>query len=149
MVNKLAEVVTGEQVAVWLLIAFLVGFFIYKELPELRKRMSSRALKEQKDEQTDKTVEQRLDSIEQELKELNDKVHRDYDRLNRIDRQIDKTKAAQADVMEELGIIMRALLGVLKGLQEQGSNGPTVEAEKEINDYLNKKAHRKEMDLND
>ena len=51
--------------------------------------------------------------------------------------------------MEELGIIMRALLGVLKGLQEQGSNGPTVEAEKEINDYLNKKAHRKEMDLND
>ena len=149
MVNKLAEVVTGEQVVVWLLIAFLVGFFIYKELPELRKRMSSRALKEQKDEQIDKTVEQRLDSIEQELKELNDKVHRDYDRLNRIDRQIDKTKAAQADVMEELGIIMRALLGVLKGLQEQGSNGPTVEAEKEINDYLNKKAHRKEMDLND
>ena len=118
----------------------------YSRLPEFRKRMSSRALKEQKDEQNDKTVEQRLGDIETELKEMNEKISRDYVRLNNIDRQIDRTKAAQADVMDELGIIMQALLGVLRGMQEQGTNGPTAEAEKKINDYLNQKAHRNECD---
>ena len=66
-------------------------------------------------------------------------------RLNNIERQIDKTKSAQADVMEELGIIMSALLGVLRGLQEQGVDGPTKEAEEVIQEYLNKKAHKNIM----
>ena len=144
MIDKLAEAVTGEQVALWLVIAFLVGFFIYKEFPEFRKRMSSKALKEQKDEQTDKTVEQRLDGMETELQQINDKLSRDYGRLNAIEKQIERTKNTQADVMEELGIIMNALLGVLRGLQEKGINGPTKEAEEELQKYLNSKAHKKE-----
>jgi len=144
MIDKLAEAVTGEQIALWLVIAFLVGFFIYKEFPEFRKRMSSKALKEQKDEQTDRTVEQRLDNMESELQQINDKLSRDYGRLNAIEKQIDRTKNAQADIMEELGIIMNALLGVLKGLQEKGVNGPARNAEEEIQKYLNSKAHKKE-----
>ena len=144
MLDKLAEAVTGEQIAIWLVIAFLVGFFIYKEFPEFRKRISSKALKEQKDEQTDRTVEQRLDNMESELQQINDKLSRDYGRLNAIEKQIDRTKNAQSDIMEELGIIMNALLGVLKGLQEKGVNGPARNAEEEIQKYLNSKAHKKE-----
>ena len=144
MIDKLAEAVTGEQITLWIVIAFLVGFFIYKEFPEFRKRMSSKALKEQKDEQTDRTVERRLDNMESELQQINDKLSRDYGRLNAIEKQIDRTKNAQADIMEELGIIMNALLGVLKGLQEKGVNGPARNAEEEIQQYLNSKAHKKE-----
>ena len=38
--------------------------------------------------------------------------------------------------------MMRAMLSVLKGLQELGTNGPTKESQKELEDWLNKKAHR-------
>ena len=144
MVNKLADFVTANQIGVWLLIAFLVCYFVYNEWPEFKKRVSHGAVKEQRDEQTDRTVDQRLDAIETDVKEIKDKLNRDYYRINRVEQQIDKTKSTQADEMEELEIIMRALLGVLRGLQEQGTNGPTKEAEAEIQAYLNKKAHSPE-----
>ena len=144
MVNKLADFVTANQIGVWLLIAFLVCYFVYKEWPEFKKRVSHGAVKEQRDEQTDRTVDQRLNAIESDVKEIKDKLNRDYYRINRVEQQIDKTKSTQADEMEELEIIMRALLGVLRGLQEQGTNVPTKEAEAEIQAYLNKKAHRPE-----
>lgn len=41
MQNKIMELVTGDQVAAWLLIAFLVGYFIYKEWPEFKRRKGS------------------------------------------------------------------------------------------------------------
>ena len=49
MGGKLLEFVTSGQVVVWLVIAFFVGYFIYKEWPEFRKRVSSGAVKQQKD----------------------------------------------------------------------------------------------------
>lgn len=142
MIEVLKNGVTPEQVGIWLLIAFLVGFFIYKEWPDFRKRVSSKAVKQQKDEIQDMTIEKRLADIETEVKQVNEKLNRDYGRLNRIEVQLDKHRTQQASVREELEIIMRALIGVLQGLQEQGANGPTKTAENEIQDYLNKKAHQ-------
>lgn len=141
MANKLSELVTGQSVATWILIAFLVGYFIYKEWPDFRKRVSSGAVKETKDAETDRTVGQRLDTIEADVKEIKGKLQTDYLRLNQIESRLDKTKETQGGLVEELEIIMRALLGVLRGLQEQGANGPTKEAEQEIQDYLTRKAH--------
>lgn len=140
--SKLGELITGESVAAWLLIAVLVAYFIYKEWPEFRKRVSSGAVKEQKEEDTERTVGLRLETIETDVKEIKEKLGRDYLRINKIEMQLDKTKNVQSSLMEELEIIMRALLGVLRGLQEQGANGPTKEAEAEIQDYLTKKAHK-------
>lgn len=142
MLNKLGELVTGESIAAWLLIAVLVAYFIYKEWPDFRKRVSSGAVKEQKEEDTERTVGLRLETIETDVKEIKEKLGRDYLRINKIEMQLDKTKNVQSSLMEELEIIMRALLGVLRGLQEQGANGPTKEAEAEIQDYLTKKAHK-------
>lgn len=140
--SKLGELITGESVAAWLLIAVLVAYFIYKEWPDFRKRVSSGAVKEQKEEDTERTVGLRLETIETDVKEIKEKLGRDYLRINKIEMQLDKTKNVQSSLMEELEIIMRALLGVLRGLQEQGANGPTKEAEAEIQDYLTKKAHK-------
>lgn len=150
MVGKLSEMVTGAQVVEWLIIAFLVIYFIYKEWPEFRKRVSHGAVKEQKEEQVTRTVEQRLDAIEKNIAEINEKMDRDYKRINRAEKRLDATEEVLEGSMEELEIIMRALRGVLRGLQEQGCNGPTKAAEEEINEYLNRKAHsaqKKVMDF--
>ena len=141
MINKLAETVTGGQVASWLLIGCLVGYFIYKEWPDFRQRISRGALKEEQEKITDKSVDQRLSGIEKDVREIKEKLDRDYQRINRLESQIEKTKTAQANTSEELGIIMEALLGALGGLQELGANGPTKEAKNKIQDYLNRKAH--------
>jgi hypothetical protein len=42
---------------------------------------------------------------------------------------------------EELQVLTRGILACLKGLQEKGCNGPVTEAVKDIEDYLNAKAH--------
>jgi chromosome segregation ATPase len=150
MINKLSEMVSGGAVINYLILTILLVYFVYKEWPEFRKRVSRGAVKEQKDALNDKTVEQRLGNIENEIRQVNEKLERDYKRLNRMETQFDKYKAAQTSTSEELEIIMRALLGVLKGMQEKGYNGPTQDAEKEIQEYLNKKAHHnEEVDYND
>ena len=144
MVGKLGDLVTGSQVATWVLIAFLVLYFFYKEWPDFNKRITSRALKDQEDESQEKTVEKRLNNIESDVKEIKEKLDRDYHRINRLEEQIEHTKNVQSNMSEELEIIMEALLGALGGLQELGANGPTKEAKSKIQDYLNRKAHRTE-----
>lgn len=47
--NKIMELVTGDQVAAWILIAFLVGYFIYKEWPEFSRRISGEAVEKEKE----------------------------------------------------------------------------------------------------
>lgn len=142
MINKLSTLVTAEQVGIWLVIALLAAYFIYKEWPEFIRRITQGALKEQQEEQEDRSVSQRLDSIESEVKQINSKLERDYYRINEMEKKLRKTRELQADVNKELEIIMRALLGVLRGLQEQGTNGTTKKAEEEINNYLTEKAHK-------
>ena len=141
MIDLIRSGVSIESFGTWVLIFVLIGYFLYKEWPEFRRRVSSRAVKEQKDEIDGETVEKRLDNIEKETKQVNEKLNRDYARLNLIEAQLEKAKASQTDEMEELEIIMQALLGILKGMQEHGMNGPTKDAEARITEYLTKKAH--------
>ena len=141
MIGILSDLVSPGQVGVWLVIAILVVYFFYKEWPEFKRRITSGALKEQQEEEEDRTVGERLDSIEKEIKQVNQKLERDYYRLNEFETKLRRTRDTQADINQELEIIMRALIGVLKGLQEQGANGPTRSAEQEIQAYLTKKAH--------
>ena len=138
MVNELAGLVTGEQVAVWLIIAFLVAYFIYKEFPEFKKRISKSALKEREEEISEKTISERLDAIEKKLVEMNDKLSRDYDRINVMEKQQKKIEKMQRNSLEERGIIMRALLALMESSDD---NDKIVESEKEIQDYLVKQAH--------
>lgn len=150
MVNKLAELVTGEQVAIWIIIAFLVGYFIYKEYPELKNRISKSALKEQKDEMSEKTISDRIDAIEKKLDgmekkfdEMNDKLSRDYDRINVMEKQHKKIERMQRNSLEERGIIMRALLAIMEGIPD---NEMVQKSEQEIQDYLVKQSHVQEED---
>lgn len=141
MVNELQTMVTGEQVALWLIIAFLVGYFIYKEYPEFKKRISKSALTEQKAEVSEKTILERLDAIETKLKEMDEKLSRDYERINTMEREQKNVRKAQNKSLEERGIIMRALLALMEGSEESEK---IRESENEINSYLIKQAHQGE-----
>lgn len=144
MEGKLLEYLSSGQLITWLIIAFLVGYFIYKEWPEFRKRVSSGAVKEQKESETDKSVDQRLGNIEQRLATIEEKLNNDYSRMNDLERESKRNRRMAEESLEEREIIMRALLGALGGLQELGANGVTHTAEAEIRDYLNRKAHDNE-----
>lgn len=141
MEHKLMELVTADQVLTWIVIAFLVGCFIYKEWPEIRRRVSGGVLAEQREAAEDKSVNDRLSAIEADIKAIKGKLEHDYARLNDIDRWKGNVQRMIADSLEEREIIMQAMLGVLGGLQELGANGPTKEAEGRIRNYINKKAH--------
>ncbi len=47
-----------------------------------------------------------------------------------------------ADMKKEQTLIVYGLLACLKGLKEQGCNGPVTEAINKIEKHLNKEAHR-------
>lgn len=48
------------------------------------------------------------------------------------------------DVQNELCLLTYAVLACLKGLKEQGCNGPVTEAIGKVEKHINKKAHGKE-----
>ena len=53
----------------------------------------------------------------------------------------DKHDADMASVKQELALIVDSQLACLKGLQEQGCNGPVTAAINKIETHLNQKAH--------
>lgn len=60
-------------------------------------------------------------------------------------RFMDRLKQNEKDIKEikeELGILTVGLLACLKGLSEQGCNGPVSQAINEIETHLNEKAHQ-------
>jgi hypothetical protein len=54
----------------------------------------------------------------------------------------ERHKADQSGMQEEQTLIIYGLLACLKGLKEQGCNGPVSEAVEKIEKHLNKQAHR-------
>lgn len=64
-------------------------------------------------------------------------IYKWYSRQNEQDTELKKMK-------EEQCLITYGLLACLKGLKEQGCNGPVTEAIDKLEKYLNKAAHNQE-----
>ena len=60
-----------------------------------------------------------------------------YDWVRRQERQ----DRAIAELKEEQSLLTCGVLACLKGLREQGCNGPVTEAIRTIETYINQKAH--------
>ena len=60
-----------------------------------------------------------------------------YDFVKRQEKQDEVIK----DIQEEQTILTYGVLACLKGLHEQGANGPVTEAIDKIEKHINKKAH--------
>ena len=57
----------------------------------------------------------------------------------------EKHDADIAEIRKELALLVFGQLASLKGLQEQGCNGPVTEAVQKIEKHLNKMAHHEEV----
>lgn len=64
-------------------------------------------------------------------------AYRWYLRQNRQDTEIEKLKSEQC-------LLTYGILACLKGLKEQGCNGPVTEAIDKIEKHINKQAHDQE-----
>lgn len=64
-------------------------------------------------------------------------IYRWYLRQERQDKEI-------AQMQEEQCLLTYGVLACLKGLKEQGCNGPVTEAIDKIEKHINKKAHEQE-----
>ena len=61
-----------------------------------------------------------------------------------VDRQKAQDKEIQA-IKEEQTVLVYGVLACLKGLQEQGCNGPVTEALDKLEKHLNRAAHGEEV----
>ena len=74
------------------------------------------------------------------------KVVRWVDKQNEQDSEIKKLKSHHEDdikvLKEEQTLLVYGILACLKGLKEQGCNGPVTEAISKYEKYLNQRAHQ-------
>ena len=74
------------------------------------------------------------------------KVVRWVDKQTKQDEAINQLRQHHEEDMkvikEEQAVIVHGVLACLKGLREQGCNGPVKEGIAEIEEYLNRKAHQ-------
>lgn len=69
------------------------------------------------------------------------KGHKWFLHQNEQDEEINRLKIEMQELKGEQQIIVYGVLACLKGLKEQGANGPVTEAINKIEKYLNAKAH--------
>lgn len=65
--------------------------------------------------------------------------------FTRVVRWVDKQAKQDEEIKkikEEQALLVEGILACLKGLKEQGCNGPVTEAINKYETYLNKKAHK-------
>lgn len=135
--NKLSSLTTEDFIVQWVVVAVLAILLIYKSWPDIKKALNSWR-KHENDREGLSTSIKRHD---EEIEKINEKLDRDYIAINEMRKTLALQKRVTEESLEEREIIMRSLLGVLKGLQEIGANGPTKEAQAEIEAYINKQAH--------
>ena len=54
----------------------------------------------------------------------------------------EKQEDSIREIKQEQSVLTRGVLACLKGLKEQGCNGPVTEAIKDIEEHLNNQAHK-------
>jgi hypothetical protein len=70
-----------------------------------------------------------------------DKIDSNTKRIEKLENDAVRLKSEIADSKEERLILLKAQLACLKGLKEQGCNGPVTQAIGDIENYLMKKSH--------
>lgn len=70
-----------------------------------------------------------------------DKITRNSKRIEILEQEVGKLKSEVADSKEERLILLKGQLACLKGLKEQGCNGPVTHAIDDIENYLMTKSH--------
>lgn len=70
-----------------------------------------------------------------------DKIDKNTNDIKSLQLEVGRLKSEIAYSKEERLILLKGQLACLKGLKEQGCNGPVTHAINDIEDYLMKKSH--------
>ena len=70
-----------------------------------------------------------------------DKINQNTTDIKELKAEVDWLKSEVKESKEERLILVNGVLACLKGLKEQGCNGPVTEGINKIEDYLMKKSH--------
>lgn len=74
----------------------------------------------------------------QDIADMNIKVDK---KIEEIQEKIKKMQEEQEDSKEERLVLLKGLLACLKGLKEQGCNGPVTQGIHDIEEYIISKSH--------
>ena len=135
--EKASDLVSTEFVISVIIVIIALLVVLAKVLPVIIKWFKTDRNAVNQYEELMKAVAQNTADI----RLINDKIGRDYARLNQLQQLTIKQQGYIEDSLEERELIIRSLLGVVQGLQEVGANGPTKKAEAEIQAYLLRKSH--------
>lgn len=136
--DKITDLVSAEAILQWIIIFLLLAYLIYKEYPELKRRIVGGTKKELESENT----AERITKAEEKINDIEGKLRRDFKCLEELLRDEQEDKRIMQASLEEREITMRALLAIIDGLHQIGANGPTTAAHEELTAYLSKQAHK-------
>lgn len=85
-----------------------------------------------------KSTLDKINKNSQDIKELKKESEME---IKELKNEVEVIKTEIKDGKEERLILVNGVLACLKGLKEQGCNGPVTEGIKQIEEYLMKKSH--------
>lgn len=138
MVEEIMKHVPKDYAVLWLIMALavVVGLVIF--IPKVWKGFN-------KMRGYVNDLEAILESAKKNSRDIDNlsrKIEQDYQRLNYLEAATKDQQDYIDDSLRERELILKSLLGVIRGLQEIGANGPTKKSEQEIEEYLLEKAHK-------
>lgn len=136
-VEFLMNTVPLEYLFYTLLVIAVVAVVLSKLIPWLRAEFVKESLDKKRLDDLERIVESNTMSI----KEINRRLDSDSNSIHEISSALHKYHDYMNDSLDERELIIKSLLGIVKGLQELGADGPTVEVENELNQYLLDKTH--------
>lgn len=148
MMGILESQIDGKSFLLLVVGLVIIGFFVYREWPEFRARVSKKAVDDKCDEIKDVNIAKDIASIKsdiatlkEDIKDVKEKQMRDYKRLNSIDEDNLKQRKAIKESLTERKLLMRGIMACLDGLEQLNCNHTVPETKKAISDYLNDAAH--------
>ena len=129
--------ITPEDVITWLVLMFLFMIAIGKIWPAIWPAIRSKVRKDE----TIESVPTQIRKVNARVDKVEEKLDRDYESINEIKRELRRQGKENEDSLEERQLLMSSMLAVLDGLQQLGTNGKTKEAQDDLQDYINRKAH--------
>ena len=136
--DQILDMASPKDLLVWIVCAVLILQFILKYYPYVKGWFKKDIMQEA----AAQTADQRLDALEQDVKEIKARQARDYSRMNDMTERLEESAQDIKDSKEERQLMLSGILAALKGLQELGTNGPTKSAQSDIEQYLNRQAHK-------
>ena len=151
MESIIASTVAANFAMEVLAVLVLVFLFVVLVGPKIKAFFNKNDDQIRELKETDKCQSARIEQLEvfkfetEAWKKALDQRQAGYARhFEQLDSDVSKAKSQSSENLQELEIIMRATSAILRGIKDLGSTSLTGECQKEIDDFLTKKAHRRE-----